>query len=250
MTNMSLLLLLSTANAADLQTTLILPSGHDVYEEQRVKVKVKNLGGGQAKNVEVLIDLPETNTSPGVYVMGELGYVDTKCTQVGTQLQCNLGRIKPGKTKTVQFDIALPQSSGSLDFFASADSSSNESNPANNDDWGSGSVNYFDVPVVSGIATNAHCTGQGLEAYYECTLFPSSITSHDATFNADGSISFAYPGYAGTWYQASDDQMWFEYTLNGDVVAEFNGDGVDSNCFEGLTTFPNSAYVAPYEVCF
>ena len=34
-----------------------------------------------------------------------------------------------------------------------------------------------------------------------------------------------------------------------DLVAEFDGYGVDGNCFEGKTTFPGSTYMSMYEVC-
>ena len=101
--------------------------------------------------------------------------------------------------------------------------------------------------------TNQHCTGTGLVAFYTCTLFPSSLSGHAATLEADGTISFpAYPsGYSGSWGQDSDDHLWMEYTYNGGVVASFEGNGVDAaaECFEGLTTFPGSSYVSPYEVC-
>ncbi len=39
-------LLIGTANAAaDLQTTILMPSGELAYEEQEVQVRVKNQGG-------------------------------------------------------------------------------------------------------------------------------------------------------------------------------------------------------------
>ncbi len=198
------------------------------------------------------VQLPQTNTSPSVHVMGDLGPIDSQCVQNGTQLDCNLGKIKGGKTKTVRVFISLPWSEGSLDFSATAATSTNDSNPGNDSDSAVAEVNYRDR-VISGPqhASNRHCTGQGLEAFYECTLFPSSISAHGITFNADGSITFDGnpPGYTGVWGQDYDDQLWFEYSLDGHVVASFEGNAVDADCFEGLTHFPGSAYVAPYEVC-
>ncbi|MSQ02308.1 MAG: hypothetical protein EXR71_10535 [Myxococcales bacterium] len=91
-----------------------------------------------------------------------------------------------------------------------------------------------------------------LEAYYECTLFPSSISTHVATFEADGDISFVdYPDYFGEW-TVTGSALEFYYATTAGVEAEFVGDGVDSgteNCWEGLTTVPGSAYEAPYRVC-
>ncbi len=55
--------------------------------------------------------------------------------------------------------------------------------------------------------------------------------------------------YSGCW-STSGDTLTSEYTNGGLVEAEFVGRGVNStNCWEGLTTFPGSTYVAPYEVC-
>jgi hypothetical protein len=98
---------------------------------------------------------------------------------------------------------------------------------------------------------NEHCTGTSLASFYECTLYPSSISSHDITLESDGTISFDGdpPDYTGAWSSSPDDQLSFTYSYDGTVVAEFEGYGVSSSCFEGLTTFPGSSYVAPYEVC-
>lgn len=95
-------------------------------------------------------------------------------------------------------------------------------------------------------------TGTGLTSFFECTLFPSSISSHDTVFNADQTISFpgAAANYTGTWSQPSADRLVFSYFEDGLLVASFDGRGVNSNCFEGKTIFPGSAYVSMYEVCF
>lgn len=33
------------------------------------------------------------------------------------------------------------------------------------------------------------------------------------------------------------------------VVAQLEGFGTSPGCFEGITTFPGSSYLSPYEVC-
>ena len=216
-------LFISTASAgASLDTTLTLPSSMDVYVADTLSVRVKNTGNRNATNVELISPLPETNTSPTVYVMGDLGSFSNKCVESGTERVCNLGRIKKNKSKTVTFDIALPWSFDTLDFVAIAEGS----NTASDSDSDSACVIDEDT-VISGAndITNQHCTGTGLVAYYECTLFPDSISSHTATLESDGTVSFASaPGYGGTWGQDSDDSLSFEYTYGG-------------------------SYVAPYEVC-
>ncbi len=238
--------------AADLDTTLALPGGADVYDTQVVEVTVANVGNRNANNTLLTIELPETNTSPTVHVMGIVGAIDSRCDQSGTLITCNLGKIRKNRSKTVDFEIVLPWSAGSLDFSTTASTSSSESNLSNNTDSGAGQVAYIDTPIAGpAVAVNRHCTGQGLEAFYECSLYPSSISSHSIVLEGDGSISFlpAQPGYTGSWAQNYDDSLWFEYSFNGSAVLDFVGNGVGGNCFEGLTIFAGSAWVAPYEVC-
>jgi hypothetical protein len=247
-----LLSLIATASAgADLQTSIQMPSGHEAYEEQRIRVRVSNVGNSNAKNSVVVIDLPESNTTP-VIVVGDMGTLDSKCTQSGTQLTCDLGRIKRNRTKTVNVYIALPWSVSDLEFSATASTSNIDSNPGNDSDTATSEVNFPDLVIAGGDhATNTHCTGTNLGSFYVCTAFPSSLMSHGITFESDGTISFdgAPAGYTGEWGQASDDSLWFDYSYLGSVVAEFDGNAVDADCFEGLTVFTGSSYVAGYEVC-
>ena len=52
------------------------------------------------------------------------------------------------------------------------------------------------------------------------------------------------------WNRTTPDSLVFTYVEQGvGVVAEFEGWGTSDNCFEGITTFPDSSYIAPYEVC-
>ena len=244
------LLTLSAHADADLSVSLTMPTGTAVYDEDTVWVDVSNVGNKNAQSVSLTIQLPQTNTSPTVSVMGDLGAYDGDCTQSGTTLDCSLGRLKRGESVSVYLDIALPQSAAALTFEAEATTTSAESNTANNIDDADAVLTYYDVPISGPAAvTNQHCTGVGLTAFYECTLSPSSISSHAAILESDGSITLGYPGYTGSWSQSSADTLWFAYTYYGTVVATFSGEGVDGSCFEGLTTFPGSAYVSPYQVC-
>ncbi|MFT5682963.1 MAG: hypothetical protein ACI8RZ_003887 [Myxococcota bacterium] len=239
---------ISTAAAGPtLDTTLTLPSSMDVDVADTISVKVKNTGNGHAQDVSLTIQLPETNTSPTVYVLGDIGSYSSSCVESGTTLVCDIGRIKKNKTKTVTFDIALPWSFDTLDFEATASAS----NASSSSDTDYATVLYVDE-VLSGTndITNQHCTGTDLVAFYECRLFPSSISSHSATLTVGGSVTISgQPGYGGSWGQDDDDHLWFEYTYNGSIVAEFEGNGVGGSCFEGLSSFPGSSFVAPYEVC-
>ena len=97
-----------------------------------------------------------------------------------------------------------------------------------------------------------HCTGRDLVSFYQCVISPSSISSHQHVFNADNTISFAFPGYSGVWSQNPGlNQLSFTYYEGPDAVLDFVGYGVDgTNCFEGITNFyPASVYNSAYSVC-
>lgn len=247
-------LIASNAFAAnpDVAATITPPATNTVYSATRWYVTVSNTGNQDAAGSKVVIQLPTTNTSPQVYVMGTVSAKSSSCTASGTKLTCSLGTIKRNKTSTVYFDIALPESSGTLDFSATA-STTTAGNPTGNDtDTEVAVMSYYSPTTAGGVTvTNRHCTGTSLEAFFECELFPSSISSHSAVFNTDGSVSIPADGsYSGSW-SISGNELTFDYTQGSVVEAEFVGHGVDgTSCWEGLTTFPGSTYVAPYEVCF
>lgn len=62
--------------------------------------------------------LPETRTSPVVHVMGQLGAVDSACSQSGTELICSLGRVRQGQSRTIDIGISLAWSAEDLVFDA------------------------------------------------------------------------------------------------------------------------------------
>ena len=81
-------------------------------------------------------------------------------------------------------------------------------------------------------------------------LYPGSISTHDIEFLAGGVLAIVdQPAYTGTWSQPTPQTLVFSYETGGNVVAQFEGRGSSPGCFEGITTFPGSAYMAPYEVC-
>lgn len=239
--------------AADLTTSITPPGATDVYAAGRYNVTVSNIGNRDASSVVVTIQLPETNTSPQVYVMGTVGAKSASCAASGTKLVCSVGTVRKYKSTTVYFDLSLPESSDALVIGSTASTTSAENSTSNNSDSETASLLYFDVsPSGDQAVNNSHCTGTGLAAYYECTLFPSSLSAHSTVLNADHTITIPdAPDYTGTWSQPTSDALHFSYYDElGALVATFEGRGVDSSCWEGLTTFPGSSYVAPYEVCF
>lgn len=240
--------------ASDLVTSITPPSGTYVYQTGRYYVTVTNNGNATANSSSVVIQLPVTHTSPQVYVMGTVGAKSASCTTSGTTLSCSLGAISKRRSTSVYFDIAMPESTSALTITATAATTSSENSTANNGASHTASLNNYAVSW-SGPATitNDHCTGTTLTSYFECTLFPSSISSHDVIFNTNGTIDFSpvdsSGAYTGTWTQASADHLAFSYYEYGTLVAEFEGWGVSTSCWEGITTFPGSSYVSPYHVC-
>lgn len=221
-----------------------------VYSPYTYSVRVDNFGRRNADNVTVTIDLPLTDTSPSQHILGNLSGIDSSCQSVSKKLVCNLGSIRKNKGKTVSFDFEFPVSTKNLELKATAATSSNESNTANNVITKTPNFRYVSNSFSSAVILNSHCTGQNLTAYFECALFPSSIQSHSVTLESNGTITFGQPGYSGSWYQPNPNELHFEYTDGTNTVLEFNGYATSASCFEGLSTFPNNtSWVSPYKVC-
>lgn len=237
--------------AADLLTTIAAPANVHVYETGRYNVTIRNVGNADASNTTLTIQLPLTNTSPQVYVMGTTGAMSAGCARVGNVINCTTGQVKRNKSKTIFFDIAMPESIGALDITAVAATTSPETILANNTATRTATLLNYDVAFTAPRDTFIqHCTGTNLEAFFECTLFQGAIMSHTSTLNADFSVSVPAggAGFTGVWASSGPQHLQFWYYDYGMLVATFEGFGVDSNCWEGLTTF-GSPYVAPYEVC-
>jgi len=236
---------------SDLDVTLYSPAAQLVDDVSSYDVVVANVGNRNASNVSLSIELPETNTSPSVFVMGVVGAFDSRCSQSGTELVCSLGRIRKNKSTTVSFDIALPYSAAPLDITVSASTTSSENTLSNNSDSASASQLYYTVAVgAPQTMVNWHCTGQGLSSFYECELSPGSLSTHDANYNTDGTITFSMAtSITGLWQQPTPDTLNFQYWDGSQLVADFEGVGVDGGCFEGLTVFPGGPWVAPYQIC-
>lgn len=239
--------------SADVSATLSAPSGLYVYDTGRYVVTVRNTGPKTANAVGLTIALPETHTSPTVHVLGTLGAFDGRCSKVGTTLQCTLGALRKGASTGVFFDIALPQSAEPIHIDYDATTTSADPNPSNNGATYTASLLNDVVTVSSGDgAFNEHCTGRDLISFYECELYPSSISSHEIVFGDFGTLSIPEaPDYTGTWSQPTSRRLTFSYfDGNGDIAATFDGYGVSESCFEGLTTFfPESEYISAYSVC-
>lgn len=243
--------------APNLSVTLTSPVGAKVYETRRYTYKVKNEGNRTAAGSKLIITLPRTGTSPHVYIMGQLVGYTAGCTLAGTTLTCPLGDLIKNQSKNVFVDLNLPYSTEPIVLDATATTTTSpETNATNNRVVRNAALGTYPVtmsyidPVV-----HQHCTGNTwLSSFFECTLFPSSITEHEATFNTDNTISIpAAPSYTGTWiYRPTENRLQFTYFDGAVRIVDFDGRGVGGNCFEGKTVFPNSTstYISMYRICF
>ena len=238
--------------ASDVRVVIPAPVAQYVYDDTQYGIVVSNIGNQSASAVQLKVDLPATHTSPTKHVMGTLAGVDPRCTLSGTRLTCILGTLAKNKSTIVSFAIALPEATEVLSVSAAATTSSAENSLANNTTTNTPNLLNYSVAVLDGdLGHNTHCTGTGLTSFFECALFPGSLSSHDVVFHGDGTLSFigAPAEYHVVWSQDSADALAFTY-FEGDVpVAEFVGHGTSPGCFEGVTVFPGSNYVSPYEVC-
>lgn len=236
---------------------------------QQFSVTVKNFGSADSNPTTLTITLLQTQTSPQTYLLGSLQSVPSGCTLSGRTLTCALQRLRyngqlSSRQRTVAFGYKIPVTTQALALTAAATGAGEP--PANATDNAAtltAAVEYRAVAVTAGIKTPSHCTGTTLSAYFECTLFPSSISSHQAEYLAGGTIAFpGVTGYSGTWNQPDPTRLHFEYSNGSYAEAIFDGRGADAGCFEGITHFfddpdPQDAippvqsnYLAPCRICF
>ncbi|HQU85993.1 MAG TPA: hypothetical protein PKY59_22895 [Pyrinomonadaceae bacterium] len=241
------------AQPPNLNVTASGPVSAQVGSPYLYTVTVKNIGGSTASNVTVVVDLPETNTSPQKYILGTLSGVNTGCQVVSRKLNCNLGNItKSGitQTKSFTFNYAFPVTSQTIQIKATASTTTtNETNALNNVASVFPTPAYATNQLTSATVLKTSCTGRGLTSFLECELFPSSQQSHIFELNSDMTVT--YQGqYIGQWDQYASPQQLHLSLSSGNSGADFVGYATSNTCFEGLTTFtPTSIYNSAYKVC-
>jgi hypothetical protein len=192
--------------------------------------------------------------------MGTLGARSVGCNVAGLVMTCTVNTLRAGRNAPLFFDMTFPVTTSSLAMPVTASSSPVDLNPANNTGTITPNLRTFATDIQAAIANNGgpltadidHCTGTGLVSFFQCVISPTSISSHQHIFNADNTISFAFPGYSGVWSQnPALNQLSFSYSEGPDLALDFVGYGVDgTNCFEGITNFyPASVYNSAYSVC-
>lgn len=243
------------ASQHNLDVTITPPAGVHVNEFGTYQVRVANTGNRNATGVTLAIALPRTGTSPQVYVMGTLANVDSRCALSGQTLNCNLGQLnRNGGATTVTFDLKLPYSTAPLNLTMTANPIAGDAAPGNNTLPYTATPALYANPITGPVSMqHDHCTGSPtLTSYFECLLFPSSITGFAATYNDDHTITIpGEPDYGGTWSQnGGADRLQVTFSDGSGPVGSVDARGVDSGCFEGLMSFPNQPnYIAPYRIC-
>jgi len=236
------------AGTTDLAASITAPSTVPVYTSARYTFNVSNVGSNTTGTASLTIQLPVTHTTP-IAVMGTVGAKTAGCTSSGSTIVCPIASLRRGRSTSVYVDLTLPESTEPI-VVTSTITLSGDTN-ANNTASVTAALSNPSPTFTYGDVTNSHCTGTNLTSYYECSLFPSSITSFPATLNLDGSVtSTASTAIGGTWSRPTTDSLVITYTEWGTVAAEFEGYGVSDACWEGITTFPSSTvYVSPYRIC-
>lgn len=246
-----LLSLASIAEAApnvDLQVSMQAPSVH-VYESGTYSVRVTNAGNRHASGASLVIDLPQTFTSPQVYLMGTLGAFDNRCTRSGRRLTCALGTINRNTFKTVTFNLAMPYSTAPLVINAVASSTglAPELSPYNNQLGYTAQLALYPEVITSGNADNRVCAGTaGLSSFFECELFPSSISEFSSVLHPDNSVT-VNGDPIGSWWMIGNDTLHLEY-VDGGTIHVLDAKSVGGGCFEGVITF-TGGWVGLHEVC-
>ncbi|MEZ4402553.1 MAG: hypothetical protein R3B06_21195 [Kofleriaceae bacterium] len=241
------------ASQPNLSVALTAPSVH-VYEDGTFTVRVQNTGNRNATGVVLTIGLPATHTSPQVYPMGDVANLDGRCARSGLTITCALGQInRSGGYTDVAFDMALPYSTAALNFSFAAYGTNGDSNPSNNTLAFTATPALYAQPITAPHSFQLdHCTGTNLTSFFECALFPSSITGFGADFANNGTLTIPIaPGYGGTWDQnGGPDHLFVSLSDGTSTVGTIDARGVGNGCFEGPMTFiPASSYVALYRIC-
>jgi Domain of unknown function DUF11 len=239
--------------AVDLAVSIVTLDPVYVYDYATYDVEVSNLSNEKASDVDVIIELPATNT-PQVEVFGFVMDIDHRCTLVGTEIHCNLG-ILPQGTMHLTFLLGVPWSNQPLDVTATVTSSSPEVTLANNTDAVAGPLWYYTVDVQPGQYPVEGCMSAwpfGYSSFFECTIDPASPMNGLLEFDSGGHVWVpGVSGIIGTWWQPTSERLVYTYDRGGIMgVEQFEGWGVSPSCFEGFSSYAFSGVAHPRRICF
>lgn len=252
--SLSLLAFAPRAEAAaphvDLSVTLTAPAVH-VYESGTYSIRVANTGNRNASGVQLVIDLPRTGTSPQVYLMGELGARDSRCSFAGQRLTCTIGTLNRNTSTTIAFNLKLPYAVAPLVISAAASSTGTapELTQTNNSLQHTAQLAAYPTTLAGGDFENRSCSGSTtLTSFFECELFPSSIQGFTGNLAANGSVTIdGEPTISGAWWLVGNDTLHVEY-VDGATIYTLDAKSIGGDCYEGRMNFGNG-WVALHEMC-
>jgi hypothetical protein len=244
----------AAAPSADLSVSVSAPSIEAVNTANRYTVRVSNIGRKDASASVLKVTFPLTNTSPQRFLLGQLSQLAPGCSLSLDTLTCNIAPIAKNNFREIAFTYSMPVTSTVVQLVAVASTNDRELSLINNRRVHQAVPSYPSLAIAAdSTATNSHCSGTDLSAYFECELFPSSISSHAAVFHAGGILSIPEaPDYTGAWQQAASNRLTFQYFDSNSLrILSFEGFGSVPGCFDGITRFDdNQTYVSAYRVCF
>lgn len=236
----------------NLRVQMTGPASISANSPYQYTVTVRNIGNAPAAGVKVVVDLPETDTSPNKYILGTVSGLATGCTIVTRKIQCTTsGNLNNNQQRVYTFNLSLPVAAKVLRLTATGSTTTaNEEDPYNNAVTITPVFNYPANPLTGANVLISMCTGRNLSSFFECELFPSSQQHHVFTLHPDMSVS-VYGQTVGSWDQAAGTNRLHLLMVNGGTTIEFDGYASNTTCFEGKTTFTPSpsGYMAIYKAC-
>jgi hypothetical protein len=201
----------------------------------------------------VIVDLPETDTSPTKYILGTVSGLGVGCQIATRKVQCMTpGNLGNNQQRVYTFNLALPVSSKVLTLRATGSTTTpNEVDPLNNTASMTPVFNYPANPLTSANVLISMCTGRNLSSFFECELYQSSQQHHIFTLNPDTTVE-VYGQIVGNWDQTAGTNRLHMLMNDGyGTVVEFEGYAANTTCFEGKTTFTPSpsGHMAIYRAC-
>ena len=230
---------LHAAREADLNVSLQGAAQMDINTSAQYSVTTRNEGTRRANSVVLDIVVPQSLN---------ISAYSNECALSASGLQCSLGNLRKGRSHTVSFNVDAGAQPGVANLVASGNTSTRESDLADNS--ATHVLTVIDptpppppppaaFPIVSDTDLFLEmCTSlSGAIVWADCT--PGSLLTHTATLKTDNSIVTYDPGVWGTWQQVSSDQieMNFFSTLDNSAMSTMTGSAVSSSCFEGTTVF-------------
>jgi hypothetical protein len=227
----------SAANTRDVAVSIEGPETVYIGSRERYQFKVTNLGNRAARDVVMVIDLPQDGAP--------FSYPVNRCAPNGPlQLVCDMGSVGAGVTKTVNLRYDFAVATGAAPFAAEVSTSDNDIDM--NNDQAARLVIVTEAPPID-IAQDdqlygASCFDSVTLTWGDCVNNPSAVFFGLLRFNSDGSVVPDDPSAYGFWSQSSgyDLTMTFYLVEDNSLLSVFHGEVVSGggDCFEGtIETF-------------